>query len=109
MGGRPTAEDLHQAAWRKLWKLTHSNAFQVVVSLAIMLNVICIGFSTHFILRAAIENNSVSPVWSILDLCFCVFFSSELALRLAAERSLFFRGGEWKWNVFDLVLVLLSF
>jgi hypothetical protein len=46
--------------------------------------------------------------WEIVELVFCVIFASELALRLVAERIGFFGGTEWRWNMFDLFIVIHS-
>eukprot|EP00746_Dinoflagellata_sp_MGD_P142483 gnl/MRDRNA2_/MRDRNA2_75441_c0_seq1.p1 gnl/MRDRNA2_/MRDRNA2_75441_c0~~gnl/MRDRNA2_/MRDRNA2_75441_c0_seq1.p1 ORF type:complete len:620 (+),score=98.36 gnl/MRDRNA2_/MRDRNA2_75441_c0_seq1:213-1862(+) len=42
------------------------------------------------------------------EVIFCVLFALELFLRLAADGSQFLTCPEWRWNIFDLVIVLAS-
>jgi hypothetical protein len=43
-----------------------------------------------------------------MDVLFALWFSVELGLRAMGEQRAFFVGENWKWNIFDGVLVLES-
>ena len=50
-----------------------------------------------------------APVWiSFLDVFFTVAFTIELIMRVLAQEGRLLAGVDWKWNVFDLALVLSS-
>jgi len=86
----------------------HGTAFQAVTSTVIVLNAIFVGLFTDMHLKAQVNGTTVSPFWDLVELAFSIFFQTELALRLLAERLLFIYGPEWRWNLFDSTLVSLS-
>jgi len=53
--------------------------------------------------------NEPEPTWpETTSLFFNIFFAAEVLVRLLGESSSFFIGKDWRWNVFDLLLVMLS-
>ncbi|CAE8607964.1 unnamed protein product, partial [Polarella glacialis] len=50
--------------------------------------------------------NAIEGTTEIVDLCFNIFFLFELILRLSAYHRSFWRGREWKWNLFDSFLIV---
>eukprot|EP00928_Gymnodinium_smaydae_P081708 TRINITY_DN65184_c0_g1_i1.p1 TRINITY_DN65184_c0_g1~~TRINITY_DN65184_c0_g1_i1.p1 ORF type:complete len:814 (+),score=175.48 TRINITY_DN65184_c0_g1_i1:62-2443(+) len=99
--------------------VVNGNFMQTVVCFAIVLNAVFIGVQAdeslkrsivEFDLIASGATTNVSlapPAWHyIVDLCFLVFFTIELVMRLLAEESQFWLGPEKKWNFFDAFLVI---
>jgi len=99
---------LEEAQERCLWRFVHGSCFQIVCSTAIVLNAALIGLLSDIRLKALVEGRDESSAWEQVDVGFAAFFAVELLLRLLSERSLFIYGAEWKWNLFDSVLVALS-
>jgi len=48
------------------------------------------------------------PALQVLDSLFCIVFTTELIMRLAAHRQYFFTMNGWKWNWLDFILVMLQ-
>jgi len=93
---------------RFLWKLTHSNLFNIAASAAILLNAAFLGISAQVDLKEVINGETPSEVLSYVEICFCVWFTFELVVRLMAEQFTFFYASEWKMNLLDLFLVLVT-
>jgi len=90
--------------------------FTSTVAVVIILNAITICANTDFELKSAFreyhqEENAgydFAKVFWVTDLLFTCIFAAELALRLLAFELTFFTVAEGKWNVLDLVLVVIS-
>jgi len=94
-----------------LYNVVHCRAFTVVCSSLIMLNAILMGFQINSDIKAVIakrNNDEEAAAWTAIEICFTVIFSIELVLRAISEKRMFWIGDEWKWNILDLLLVLLS-
>lgn len=91
------------------WNFIHGGTVNLVCSVVIILNAMFIGWSATKQLECRI-NGKEPPMDFIfaLELAFSIFFLVELILRIAIERLLFLLGSEWRWNLFDAVLVSLS-
>jgi len=76
------------------------------VAVAIILNGIFIGVHTDFTARHLYETDS--PVFLACEIVFCAVFTAELSVRLWQYKRDFFLAPEWKWNLFDLTLVVLQ-
>ena len=91
-----------------------SNAFVSVTALLITLNAIWMGFVADREVRMAIssydtsslESRAQDPVTVIVDILFIVAFIAELVMRMVGFRSVFWIGPDWRWNFFDLAVVL---
>eukprot|EP00933_Yihiella_yeosuensis_P033327 TRINITY_DN27057_c0_g1_i1.p1 TRINITY_DN27057_c0_g1~~TRINITY_DN27057_c0_g1_i1.p1 ORF type:complete len:831 (+),score=115.06 TRINITY_DN27057_c0_g1_i1:283-2775(+) len=57
---------------------------------------------------ANIVEDQIQPIYLAIEAGFVVAFSFELALRLFAFGWDFFKMPDWKWNVFDLCVVVLQ-
>jgi len=103
--------------FRQVHRLIHGRAFSTVVTVAVILNAILIGYQANGAVERANENYQsrinnqpdgglTEPNWiKVMDLSFTVFFTIELLLRMAVEDVAFFNGIEWQWNIFDIILV----
>jgi voltage-gated sodium channel len=85
---------------KTLLQITQSKLFERVVVVAIVSNAVVLGAETYP--KLLLENQAL---FSLADWFFLSFFAIEIALRIAAERRQFFRGG---WNWFDFFIVLVS-
>jgi hypothetical protein len=81
--------------------------FQAIVSAAILVNAVCIGCQVDSQLKST-NQEQVDEEWHHVEICFTVFFTLELIIRVAAERWAFVFGENWAWNLFDTVLVFES-
>lgn len=93
---------------RGVFRFVHGVPFNLLGSFMIGLNVIMLGVSANARLQCELSKTPESPAWEYIEAGFVVFFTVEVVLRMFADRILFLFGHEWKWNVFDLVLVLSS-
>mmetsp|Transcript_66701 Transcript_66701/g.124597 ORF Transcript_66701/g.124597 Transcript_66701/m.124597 type:complete len:619 (-) Transcript_66701:211-2067(-) len=93
-----------------LSRFVQSNLFRVIVALAIFVNALCIGVEVEDSMRRVLKHplEDKPDIYVTLNLCFTGFFMVELVIRLVAQRRSFFFGSEWRWNLFDLLLVMLS-
>eukprot|EP00930_Biecheleria_cincta_P028565 TRINITY_DN19935_c0_g2_i1.p1 TRINITY_DN19935_c0_g2~~TRINITY_DN19935_c0_g2_i1.p1 ORF type:complete len:690 (-),score=123.08 TRINITY_DN19935_c0_g2_i1:36-2105(-) len=104
-----------------LLRLVNSPIFVGSIMLLIALNCAFICFLADHDVRCASEqyasqvsgsstakaNISCASSWQTwVDISFAAIFSLELLLRMFAEECLFWIGPEWKWNIFDFVMVL---
>eukprot|EP00439_Symbiodinium_sp_Y106_P025410 s497_g3.t1 len=87
-------------------KLVRSSAFQFVTTTVIMANCLTLLISANW----AMENQSfdIPQELRYLDLGFTIFYVLELLLKFYVHRLFFFWREDWKWNVFDFVLVAMA-
>jgi len=92
------------------YKLVHDKRFTAVCSFFIILNACLIGAQMDLELRSIIDTRSSydESAWRAVEILFAIIFAVELVLRVIANKSLFVFGEEWKWNMFDLVIVAQS-
>lgn len=105
----------------RLLRLVHSPRFVGSIMLLVALNCAFICYLADHDVQCASEEYAnqvsgssaahVSPScassWQTwVDLSFAAIFSIEILLRMVAEELLFWIGPEWKWNVFDFIMVL---
>jgi len=82
-----------------------SNSFFEYLSMVMLLaNAVAVGVQTDYM--AVKQAPSAPKVWRGMDMFFCIFFSLELTLRLAAFGKKFFVMTGCAWNVLDIILVL---
>lgn len=99
---------LEKARSTWLWGIVHGIQFQSVVSAMIVLNVALVGVFADIHLKMEVQGKPENPAFEHVERSFTVFFTFELLLRIISEQSLFLWGPEWKWNLFDSILVVLS-
>eukprot|EP00747_Dinoflagellata_sp_TGD_P023796 gnl/TRDRNA2_/TRDRNA2_130080_c0_seq4.p1 gnl/TRDRNA2_/TRDRNA2_130080_c0~~gnl/TRDRNA2_/TRDRNA2_130080_c0_seq4.p1 ORF type:complete len:422 (+),score=59.40 gnl/TRDRNA2_/TRDRNA2_130080_c0_seq4:193-1458(+) len=90
-----------------LYKMVRHRNFELMCAFVILLNSVFLAEVANYDVRN-LGQPSTSFIYSV-DLAFALFFLAELILRLAVHRLYFFINDHFKWNLFDLVLVLLSF
>jgi len=86
---------------QKLKKFVESSLFQNSILVIILLNAIFMGIAT-----ASSLPDSIQQILAVADIACLAIFVVELTLKLIVYRLSFFKSG---WNLFDLILVLLSF
>jgi len=95
--------------WLRL--VVNSSAFSVVSLTTILANALYIGIQTDISMRSALEMYRDSKpgrdqgAFNTIEVLFCLFFTCELLLRLCASPRFFFYGIDWRWNLFDALLV----
>lgn len=110
LGSREIMLPEHEAATFRgtLFRWLNSNAFNYTVSLLVFMNAILIGAQTDF----AAQNGGASdlPWCGVINHAFCLIFTAEVCLKLFVYGGahFFWRDGDWKWNCFDTLVVLLQ-
>lgn len=93
----------------KLAQIVTGKYFVNVVSIAIFVNTVFIGYEINDRMRRALHNETDgNPVSRVISLCFTVFFTAEIIVRLIALRASFWCSEDRKWNIFDFVLVAVG-
>lgn len=100
----PSSEEVVRKDW--MGRIVQHSAFDATASLMIFVNSIFIAVETQWM-----ATNLKSPLFVQVMNYFCsFFFFVELIMRMMAYRIEFFtRPGSRGWNIFDLLLVLVSF
>jgi len=106
--GKPSEQEVENMTTQPLWSLVHSSSFRAICSSMVILNVAFVGALTEVELWNATGGQPKSMWWSVGNIIFCLYFLVEIALRLAAEKTLFFNGPHFRWNIFDMLVVILS-
>jgi len=99
--------------------LVEGYRFQSMVASIIILNAVFIGITSDMAMQRAVSSfanqnagthaDVQGPLWSVVcDFIFNFVFIAELVLRIVILDTRFFLGADWKWNLFDSCLVLLS-
>jgi voltage-gated sodium channel len=85
---------------RTLLSLVESRGFNAFIIAVIVVNAVTLGLETSQRALAA-----AGPLLYALDRAAMIIFTIEIALRITAHRTSFFRGG---WNLFDFFIVAIS-
>eukprot|EP00933_Yihiella_yeosuensis_P016411 TRINITY_DN14038_c0_g1_i1.p1 TRINITY_DN14038_c0_g1~~TRINITY_DN14038_c0_g1_i1.p1 ORF type:complete len:884 (-),score=139.57 TRINITY_DN14038_c0_g1_i1:245-2896(-) len=102
------------ATQSRIERLTRSNGYEVASACAILLNALFIVWQTEYRSRLAESSPSEATLRAntaggqIISDVFCIIFFADLCCRMIAERWLFFTSKEWRWNIFDVVVVGVS-
>lgn len=98
--------------------LVESRFFQLLATTMILANAVFVGVSSDHQVRKALSDFDArvhgsevlgTPAWiASVDLFFTFAFTLELCFRLVAQEGRLFMGPDWKWNSFDLALVVSS-
>eukprot|EP00401_Gymnodinium_catenatum_P036086 CAMPEP_0117507918 /NCGR_PEP_ID=MMETSP0784-20121206/26673_1 /TAXON_ID=39447 /ORGANISM="" /LENGTH=728 /DNA_ID=CAMNT_0005303441 /DNA_START=36 /DNA_END=2222 /DNA_ORIENTATION=+ len=94
-----------------LGQVVDGTAFNIGSSLVVLANAALVGMEQDLVLRgvaSAYPPPSVPILYSWLQNCFLLAFIVEVGLRMAALRWRFFFGGDRRWNIFDLCLLVYS-
>lgn len=95
-----------ETSWLRMrvLRLVSSSFFESLSTVMLLANAVAVGVQTDYM--AVKQAPSAPKVWRGMDMFFCVFFSLELTLRLAAFGKKFFVMTGCAWNVLDIILVL---
>eukprot|EP00929_Paragymnodinium_shiwhaense_P063803 TRINITY_DN31923_c0_g1_i1.p1 TRINITY_DN31923_c0_g1~~TRINITY_DN31923_c0_g1_i1.p1 ORF type:complete len:727 (-),score=226.81 TRINITY_DN31923_c0_g1_i1:307-2487(-) len=103
---RGVVQSLEEALWEKAADIVVSPRFDYASAFLIILNSIFVGIQTD---EAASEPGAEpNKIWRATDAIFCLLFTGELLWRVYVFRLQFFTLPDWKWNVFDTILVVLQ-
>jgi len=93
-------------------RLVRSIYFESTCAAVIIFNAAMIGVTSDRSIHFAVDNPgqilSEDKSTKELNYAFAAFYTSELLLKLSVFGRHFFNNSEWKWNIFDLVLVLTA-
>mmetsp|Transcript_43517 Transcript_43517/g.100162 ORF Transcript_43517/g.100162 Transcript_43517/m.100162 type:complete len:620 (+) Transcript_43517:34-1893(+) len=109
--GTRASEKVHtQPPHTLLWRIVHGYAFGILVAIVIAVNAACIGVEVEDAMMQVLDDGTwekSSRNDAIFKFC-TAFFMVELLLRIISERLSFLFGEEWRWNLFDAVVVMFS-
>ena len=95
-----------------LARIVFGSLFRNVCICVIGLNAIFIWHTTDQEMYGMGRQEAMSAgradLYHSMEIAFVVFYSWELTMKLSLHRCYFFTNSEWKWNSFDLFLVLFS-
>lgn len=97
-----------------LLKIVNATQWQLFCSFLIVMNALFVGIAAENSLHASLAKYKgeaedltfTEDSTKIIDMCFCAWFVVELAMNFIASPKIWFMGDSWKWNFFDLALVL---
>ncbi|CAJ1459778.1 unnamed protein product [Effrenium voratum] len=93
--------------FQKVRNLIESDLFGYIITSLVMVNAVIIGVETDF----AARNGGAGklPYSHAIGQIFCYIFTCEVLVRVAvAGCGDFFLGTEWRWNIFDFLVVSLQ-
>lgn len=91
---------------QKRKQLTLGGFLEGIIIVLIVLNGVFIGVQTDYQATNLTENTPL--FFSIVEITFCVAFTTELLVYLLIYRHHFFIMKGWQWNLFDVVLVIMQ-
>ncbi|CAK0903326.1 unnamed protein product [Prorocentrum cordatum] len=95
----------HSRKKRRAYKIVKSWPFEFISYSAIVANSLFIGISMQLQMDR-VQTGSPTEKWpEVIEVFFAVFFTFELLFKVLAEDVYVFFGGDWHWNVLDLILV----
>mmetsp|Transcript_23780 Transcript_23780/g.55476 ORF Transcript_23780/g.55476 Transcript_23780/m.55476 type:complete len:665 (+) Transcript_23780:52-2046(+) len=94
-------------------RFVSSSQFDLLCGIIIVCNAVTIGISINQSIVWQIDHvggsEALQPRYiKYADYGFILFYTIELLLKLSAFGCSFFKGESWKWNLFDLILVLVG-
>jgi len=87
-------------------RLVASQWFESLCGVVIVLNSVSIGYSSEYAIHHLDE--PTNPFIYVSELFFVTFYSLEVLLKLAAHRCWYISGDDWRWNVFDMLLIVVA-
>eukprot|EP00927_Polykrikos_kofoidii_P084828 TRINITY_DN904_c0_g2_i3.p1 TRINITY_DN904_c0_g2~~TRINITY_DN904_c0_g2_i3.p1 ORF type:complete len:611 (-),score=82.62 TRINITY_DN904_c0_g2_i3:74-1906(-) len=91
---------------RLLHRQLQSQVFEFACAFVIFLNAIFMLYLTEYSARHLEVPKSIFVTFS--ELFFTTFYTCELIMRVAVYGVSFFRSADWRWNYFDVVLVIFA-
>mmetsp|Transcript_13204 Transcript_13204/g.36261 ORF Transcript_13204/g.36261 Transcript_13204/m.36261 type:complete len:651 (-) Transcript_13204:32-1984(-) len=107
----PASFEGHRRSFFSPRSFVHGTFFNLLSAALILGNAAFIGYQTHVSIEtefAGINGDVQELSWETAELLFLCFFTLELTVRIAYDRLRFIRGVEWRWNLFDSVIVGIS-
>jgi len=90
-----------------IYEVVEGTKFAGFIATSIFLHAILVGVQTEYDINHLDEE--AHPVFRMFDIFFCAIFCAELCLRIACYGSDFFTcHKEWRWNIFDSVVLVLQ-
>jgi hypothetical protein len=90
--------------------VTRSAWYEAVLATLVLLNAVTIAVETEhrsrWARRVGPEGVSVEWYFVLLADLFCLTFTIDLVLRLLVQRKQFITSSDWRWNLFDIVVVI---
>lgn len=94
------------ARMQKFFELVvEHEVFDYVMGISIMLNAALMGAQADFSARCARTGDAPPDVLATISTVFCGIFTVELLLRVGVYGRNFLTNSDWRWNLFDLVVV----
>lgn len=90
----------------KLRNLVESDAFGYFITSLVMVNAVSIGMETDYAARH--DGIGRLPFSHAVSTLFCYVFTVEVSLRVGVHGLDFFWGPDWRWNLFDFLIVGLQ-
>jgi len=91
---------------RRLEYIVTSNGFDYLVGALVVLNAASIGAQVDW--QARNWNDETPVTFVVINWIFCLLFTTELVMRIFTFGRKFFVNHEWKWNLFDTVIVVFQ-
>eukprot|EP00747_Dinoflagellata_sp_TGD_P160453 gnl/TRDRNA2_/TRDRNA2_177983_c0_seq1.p1 gnl/TRDRNA2_/TRDRNA2_177983_c0~~gnl/TRDRNA2_/TRDRNA2_177983_c0_seq1.p1 ORF type:complete len:774 (-),score=148.33 gnl/TRDRNA2_/TRDRNA2_177983_c0_seq1:291-2612(-) len=89
-----------------LLRLVEHHYFDSSMGLVVLANAATLGAQTDYTARNVVEDSPL--VFRIIEVIFCGIFVTELCIRLVVYGGSLFIKEDWKWNVFDCLVVGLQ-
>ncbi|CAK9044268.1 unnamed protein product [Durusdinium trenchii] len=93
------------SGWRlRMRKVIRNSWFDCFVMSMVLLHSLLTGIETH--VMSTSDSLNPGPVYTVLNLLFCILFAVEVSLRLYVYRLRFFTMYGCAWNILDLIVTL---
>jgi len=93
-------------ALQALMRMVKTNLFDTFCTVVIVINSFFMGYASEYAI--VYPDKTESSLIVNVNRGFAIFYMVEILLRIFTFRMLFFFNADWRWNLFDLVLVLAS-
>lgn len=107
----PRMSESQSKSWcaRTLRAVVMSEYFDYVMGVFLMLNALSLGVTVDYWAGQDPADGEETPIpYRVMDLCFCVIFTAELASRLLVFGCKLYTMDGWQWGVFDTVIVIFQ-
>jgi len=99
-----SSEETHaHGTMKRIEMLVDSAFFDYLSGSLVILNAVFIGLQTDY--QAANVTDVLPEGYNWANTVFCLLFTVELLIRILAYGRNFIAGSQWRWNVFDTILV----
>jgi len=89
-----------------LAKLVRSKKFEALCLIVILVNAISSLLETNH--RLVILSDERAPSFEAIEVSCTAFYVIELCIKVAVHREFFFINRDWRWNIFDTILVFVG-